>query len=198
MIILNKPVPFSQLSYSLSGSVKWLLSSSKWQSAALPHSWLSSHLWMDLHQSANLEWNHYRGCDPWNIDQDWKIERWEALYVYTHIRVAHLLFRSFEHSHCHQVGQVVFRASVAPVMVEVHLCLCASSVSVDSLLCHIRKEDCCLCDFHEPLPAVFLSQLSHCYAWQPQHPASSLLGLRRQVSWSAVAFPLSRHAKTLL
>jgi hypothetical protein len=60
-----------------------------------------------------------------------KIERWEAEYVYTHIRVAHLVFRS---SNCDQVAQVAFRAEVAPVVVEVHPCLCASSVSVDSLL----------------------------------------------------------------
>jgi len=57
-----------------------------------------------------------------------KIERWEAEYVYTYMRVAYVLFRS---SLRHQMAQVAIRAEVAPVWVVVHPCLCASSVSVD-------------------------------------------------------------------
>ena len=57
-----------------------------------------------------------------------KIERWEAKYGYTHMRVAYLLFRT---SHCLQMAQVAIRAAVAPVLVEVHPCLCASGVSLD-------------------------------------------------------------------
>jgi len=88
---------------------------------------------MDFHQSANLEYYHYGAWDPWYNDQDRTIKCWEAEYVYTHSRVAHLLFRSFEFSHCDQVAQVAFCATVVLVMVDVHPCLCASSESADSL-----------------------------------------------------------------
>jgi hypothetical protein len=117
MIILKIPVPFSQLSSSLSDSLKRLPSSSKWLSAALPRSWYCTNLWMDHHQWANPEYNLYHACDPWHMNQDWKIEHWEAEYVYTHSRVAHRLLRT---SLCHQLVQVAFRAKVAPVMVEVY------------------------------------------------------------------------------
>jgi hypothetical protein len=108
-----------------------------------------------------------------------KIERWEAKYVYTHMRVAYLLFRT---SHRHQLAQVAIRAAVGPVLVEVHPCLCASSMSLDFLWCHFGKEGSRPFDFREPLPGVFRSQPSPCYARETQHPASSLLVLRREVS----------------
>jgi len=37
-------------------------------------------------------------------------------------------------------ADVVFRAEVPPVLVEVRWFLCASSVSADSLLCHFDME----------------------------------------------------------
>jgi len=46
-------------------------------------------------------------------------------YVYTHMRVAHLLLGS---SHRHQIAQVAFQAKVALVVVEVHPCLHTSCV----------------------------------------------------------------------
>jgi len=98
------------------------------------------------------------------MDQDWQIGLWEAEYVYTHIRVAHLLFWNIEFCHCDHVAQVVFRASVSPVMVDVHLCHCASSQSVDSLLCQFGKGDSRPFDYPESLPGVFLSQPSPSYA----------------------------------
>ena len=57
------------------------------------------------------------------------------MYVYTHIQVAHIRFRIHELPHCYQVDQLVFRVTVAPVLVsavcvalgEVHLCLYVSS-----------------------------------------------------------------------
>jgi len=55
-------------------------------------------------------------------------------YEYTHIRAAHLVCQSFWFSHYHQVENVEFRASVALVIMEVHLSLCASSESVDCFL----------------------------------------------------------------
>ena len=116
------------------------------------------------------------------MDQNRNIEHCEAEYIYTHIGVAHLLFWSIEFSHCHQAAQSAFRASVALVVLEVHLCLCASSESVDSLLCHFAKEDGRLFNFPESLPGVFPSQRSPCYAWETQHPASSLLELWHMVS----------------
>ena len=108
-----------------------------------------------------------------------KIERWEEEYVYTHWLVAYHLFRS---SHRHQLPQVVFRAKVAPIAGTVHRCLDASRVSVDLLRCHCDKESSPTFDFYEPLPGVFRSLPSPCYAREPQHPTSSLLGLWRKVS----------------
>ena len=93
---------------------------------------------------------------------------------------------------------MAFQASVAPVMVEVHLCLCASRESVVSLLCHFGKEDSCPIDFPEPFPGVCLSQPSPCHARETQHLASSLLKLRCVVCGLLVAFPQCRRAKTHL
>jgi hypothetical protein len=78
--------------------------------------------------------------------------------------------------------KVAFWDDVAPVVVEVHLCLCASGLSVDSLLCHFDKEGSILCDFHEPLLGVYLSQPSPDYAQQKQLTTASLLGLWRKGS----------------
>jgi hypothetical protein len=66
--------------------------------------------------------------------------------------VAHLLFRS---THRYQMAQVAFQAKVAPFVVEVHPCLCASSVSEDFLLCNLGMEGSHPFDFHEQLPGVF-------------------------------------------
>ena len=77
---------------------------------------------------------------------------------------------------------MAFRASVAPVMVDVHLGHCASSESVDSLLCNVGKGDSRLFDFPEPLPGVILSEFAPCYARETQHPAYALPEHRRVVS----------------
>jgi hypothetical protein len=92
--------------------------------------------------------------------------------------VAYLLFWS---SHHHQMAQVAIRAKVVAVMVEVHPCLSASNVSLDCVRCHYGKEGSPPFDFREPLPVVFQSQPSSCYARETQHPVSSLVGLRREV-----------------
>jgi len=104
----------------------------------------------------------------------------------------------FEFSHCHQVTQVAFLADVACIVVEVHACLCASSMSVDSLLCQFGKERSRLFNFHKPLLGVFLLQPSPCFTQEAQHPASSLPRLWLDDSWLVVAFPLLRRMKTLL
>jgi hypothetical protein len=80
------------------------------------------------------------------------------------------------------VVQVVFRAKVALVVVEEHLCLCVSSVTADSLLCHFGKEGSHLCDFHESMLGVFLLSPSPSHAQENQFLASSLLGLWVKVS----------------
>jgi len=190
MIVLKNPVPVYRFSSSLSGSLIRLLSSAKWMSAALPQSRWCTNLWIVHHQSANLEQNLYRACDPWHMHQDWKIEQWEGKYVYTHIRVGHLPFRSTDFPHYHQVAQVAFPVEMAPVLVEVHASLCASSLSVDALLCHFGKEGSCPCDFHKQLPVVYLSQPSPFHAQEIRHPVSSVFGRLCDLSWLVVVFPL--------
>ena len=65
---------------------------------------------------------------------------------------------------------------------EVHPFLGASSMSVNSSLCHFGKEGSRQFDFNNPLPGVILSQLSPFNAQEIQQPASSLLGLLCEVS----------------
>ena len=153
---------------------------------------------MFLHRSANLEWNLFRTCDPWHMHQDWTIEHWEEVYVYTPIRVAHLLFRTCELPHGRQQVQVAFRAQVRPVLVEVHQLLCASSMSVDSSRCHFGKESSRPIPFHEPLPGNFLSQSSVVCARETELPTSSHLGLQCEVCWSWFEFSLLQCPTTLL
>ena len=59
---------------------------------------------------------------------------------------------------------------------EVHLYLCVSSASVDSLGCHVGKKGIRVSGFDKASPGVLLTQPSPCYAQEAQHPASSLLG----------------------
>jgi len=154
---LQNPVPFCQCSSSLSGSLNRLLSSAKWMSAALPHSRYCTNQWMFHYQSAHLDWNLYCGCDTWQMHQDRKIERWVGEYKYTHFWVTRLRVRKRELRHCDQVAQVGFRAKVPSVLlsavsfglVEVHPCLCTSSMSADSVVCHFGKEGSRLFHFSE-------------------------------------------------
>jgi len=91
------------------------------------------------------------------MHQDWKIERREEKYVYTHIRVAHILFRMGELPHLYRVEQVAFWVDVASVrvsavgvaLVEVLPCLSISSVSGDTVLRHFGKEGSRPSDFPE-------------------------------------------------
>jgi hypothetical protein len=108
-----------------------------------------------------------------------KIERLEVKYVYTHMRVAYLLFRT---SHRHLLAQVAIRAAVAPILVVVHPWLSASNVFLDLLWCNFGKEGSHLYVFREPLPGVFRLRPSPCPARETQHPTSSLLRLLHEVS----------------
>jgi len=65
---------------------------------------------------------------------------------------------------------------------EVHLFLYVSSMSADSLWCHIGKEGIRPCGFDKVLPGVFLSQPLPFYAPETQHPTCSLLRLWHEVS----------------
>jgi hypothetical protein len=78
--------------------------------------------------------------------------------------------------------QVAFRADVPQVLEEVRRFLCASSGSPDSLLYHFGMEGSWQYDICKPLPGVFPSQSSPSDSQEAQLPASSLLGVRRQVS----------------
>jgi len=149
-------------------------------------------------QSENLEYNLYRACDLWYMHHDWKIQHWEVEYVYTPIRVVHLLFQCFDFAHCRQVAQVAFWAEVTQVVVEVHPCLCVSSVTADSLLCHFGKEGSCPFDIYESLLGAFLSPPSPFYIQDTKFLASSLLGLWHEVSRLVGASPQLQCAKSLL
>jgi len=102
--------------------------------------------------------------------------------IFTHTWMAYLLFHNFYFRQWHLVVQVVFRAEVLPILLEVRWFHCASSVSADSLLCHFGMEGSCPYDIYKPLPAVILSQPSPWYAQETQLLAFSLLRLRCEVS----------------
>jgi hypothetical protein len=81
---------------------------------------------------------------------------------------------------------------------EVRLYLCVSSVPPDFMRCNFTKEDIRPFDFDEALLRVLLLQPSTCYAHETQHPGSSFLRLRCEVSLSDTEFPLLRRAKIRL
>ena len=161
---------------------------------------------MILHQSANQEKNLYRACDPCHMHQDWIIEHWEEEYIYIHIWVARLRFQQRELPQCLWVAQFAFWVEVVSVLVsavrvilvDMHLCLHTSSVSADSLLCHLGKEGSHQVNCHEPEPGVMLLRPYHWYAQETQLPASSLCEHHCEVCLSNNAFPLLWGAKTLV
>jgi hypothetical protein len=59
---------------------------------------------------------------------------------------------------------------------EVHLFICVSSVLVDSLPCHVGKEDSWIFRFDEAFLGVFVALPSPYYAHETQQPASAVLG----------------------
>jgi hypothetical protein len=90
--------------------------------------------------------------------------------------------------------RVVFRVVVLSAAcigwVEVHLFLCVCSMSHDSLQCHFAKEGNRPYGVDEAEPGDLLSQSLPFDARENQHLVSILLGFRREVSWSFIAFPL--------
>ena len=73
-------------------------------------------------------------------------------------------------------------SAVCVVWAEVHLFLCVSSGSADSLRCHFGKEGSRAFGYDKALPGVFVSQPSPFYALETEGPASTILGPRRMVS----------------
>jgi hypothetical protein len=102
--------------------------------------------------------------------------------------MAYLRFHNFHFPHCHLVVQVAFWAEMAfsvelpPVLVELQQFLCAYHMSADILLYHFGMEGSQPYNFYKPLPGVFLSQPPPSDAPEIQLFASSLLGLRHEVS----------------
>ena len=78
-------------------------------------------------------------------------------------------------------------SSVCEGGVEVHLFLCGSSMSADSLRCHLGRERIRPFDFDKALLGVFPLQCSPFYALETQHSVSSLLGHMRVVAASHMA-----------
>jgi len=129
---------------------------------------------------------------------DWKIECLEVENAYTHTWMAYLLFHHTPFTQGHLVAQVACRAAVPPVLEEVWRFLCPSSRSPNSLLYHFGMEGSRSYDFCKQLSGVFPFQPSLSDAQETQLLASSLPGLRLEVSSLVVAFPLLRRAKTRL
>jgi len=87
---------------------------------------------MVVHWLAKLETNLSLGWDLWHMHHEWSIEYLEDKYVDKHTRVAHPRFQRIHFVHCHQVEHVATWAEVAPVVVEVYLIICTSSMSMDT------------------------------------------------------------------
>ena len=77
---------------------------------------------------------------------------------------------------CRAVVESAMESALCVGPVEVHLFLCVSSMSADSLRYHFGKEGSRTFGFDEALLGVFVSQPSAFCAQETQHPASSLLG----------------------
>jgi len=140
------------------------------------------------------------------MDPDWKIERWQEEYVYTHIWVAHLRFRIHELPHYHRVPQVALwvdevwvpMLAVQVELVELHQCLCACSISGDSVLFQFGKEGRCPVDFPKAWQGVFPLSSSHFSAKETQLPTASVVGLWHEFTWLGIALPLVWGTETFL
>jgi len=127
------------------------------------------------------------------MHHDWKIEPREVDYLYAHIPVAHNLLQCFEFTHCRSAAKVSLG-----VVQTVNLSLCASCVTVDSVMCHFGNDGSCLFDFHKLLPGDFQSPQSPFCVPEIQLVTSSLLGVRCEDSWLVVIFVLIPRATMLL
>lgn len=130
------------------------------------------HYPVDMHSTViKCGWNLYRSCHPRHMHQDWILEYKKYYYVYKHIQLAHIQFEMGELHYSPRVVKVPLWADLPSVLASViwvcsgkmHSWSRASSLSVDSVLCHIGKESSHLFDFHTPSWGVFLLQPSNVY-----------------------------------
>ena len=151
---------FAQCSSPVEGSLNPLLLSTKWMLATVPH----HRECINLHQSAYLDQNRYRARYPHHRN----IPYTEELYANGHVRPANWRFQKGELRTCYRLGPVACRAAVDSALesavcvgrVEVHLFLCVSSVSADSLRCHFGEERSRQLGFNQALLGVIVSQPS--------------------------------------
>jgi len=191
-------VSFAQCSSRAAGSLNPLLLFTKWMLAALPHHRECT----NIHQSAYLVQNRYRARYPHHRN----IPHREVPYVNVSIRPANWRFEKVELRKCYWLGRVAccavgesaLESALCIGRVELHLFLCVSSESADCLWCHFGKEGSQRFGFDEALLGVFVSQTWPSVAQETQHPASSLLGPWREVSWLRISYPLLRRTKSLL
>jgi hypothetical protein len=80
------------------------------------------------------------------------------------------------------MAQVVIRADVEPVLVEVHPYLGVYTMSVDSLQCNYDKEGSSPFDCRRPSPGVIRPEASTGYSRETENTAYCLLGALREVS----------------
>jgi len=85
------------------------------------------------------------------------------------------------------------------VLVEVHLYHCTSSVSANTLLCHLGREGSHQFEFHKLLPSDFPLQPSPFYSQETQLPTSSShLGVWHKVSSSGIMCAQFQSTKTVI
>jgi len=161
------------------------------------------HKCTDLHQSAYLNQNRYRARYAHHLHH---IPHRDELYANMYIRPPNWWFQQVKLWKCYWLGRVACLAEVEWTLesalcvgrVEVHLFLCVSSVSAESVRCHFGKEGSWTFGFDESLPGVFVSQPSPLCAQETEHPTSFLLGRRRVVSLWDISFPQTWRTKSLL
>ena len=199
IIIISKIPSFGQCLLSVAGLVNLLLLSSKWMLAALPHHRECT----NFHQSAYLDQNRDRAQYPHHLRN---IPHREELYANTYIQPANWLFQHIELLKSYRLGWVACLPDVELALdsalcvgrVEVHLFLCVSTVSADSLRCHFGSEGSRTCGFDKALPGVFVSQPSPFCAPETQHPDSLLLRPRWVISLWDISFARLRRVKSLV
>jgi len=198
-MIISKIPSFGQCSPSIAGSLNPMPLPSTWMLAALPHHRECT----NLHQSAYLDQNRYRA---WYPHHHLNIPPREELYANMYIRQANCWFQQVELRKCYRLGRVACLAELESALesalcvrrVEVLLFLSLSSVSADSLQCHLGKEGSWTFSVNEALPGVFVLQPSPFSPLETQHPASFLLRPWRVVSLWDISFPQLRRAKSHL
>lgn len=146
---------FDQCFSSLAGSLTRLLWSSQLMSAALPHRRQCTNLWMSLYLSAYLAHSLYHAGCPGQRHQEYNIQHRDNMNLDRHIQPANWWLRIIELRDCDDWAPVTFLAEhVSPLelaigvgRVEVHQFPFASSLSTDSMQCHVGKVGIQLCGF---------------------------------------------------